>query len=395
MLIEIRKAGFTNKGAELMLHAIIQQIKNRYPDSQLVITPNGSKGSVSYLKAAKLGFRLKTFFWKFGIQWGDLAALLPHKLRERYGLILDREVHIVIDAAGFAYTDQWGGHTSKELARSSKRWVKRGTKLILMPQAFGPFNVHTSAKDVRTFVDNASLVYARDEDSHNYLISITGERPHLKICPDFTNLVEGQLPNNFKLGSGSVAIIPNCRMIDKTTQAESRAYLPFMIHCTQYIQNHGLEPFVLVHEGEGDYQLAKEISDQCGGIPVVREVDPIYIKGIIGGCTATIGSRFHGLVSSLSQGVPSLATGWSHKYQRLFQDYDFPEGILSVLDDKNEIDRKIDLLVQTAQDPQRRKAFTERSEVLKDNARVMWKEVFQVIDASYKADAGAATSQES
>jgi hypothetical protein len=65
--------------------------------------------------------------------------LVPAGIREQYGVVLDKEVNVVLDAAGFAYSDQWGPDLSEELARSSKRWKKQGSKVILLPQAFGPF----------------------------------------------------------------------------------------------------------------------------------------------------------------------------------------------------------------------------------------------------------------
>ena len=86
------------------------------------------------------------------------------------------------------------------------------------------------------------------------------------------------------------------------------------------------------------------MSEAAGGTPIVKETNPLHIKGILGACDAAVGSRFHGLVSALSQGVPSLATGWSHKYQRLFEDYGFSEGLVSVTDSDEVLKEKIDLI---------------------------------------------------
>ena len=88
----------------------------------------------------------------------------------------------------------------------------------------------------------------------------------------------------------------------------------------RYFLENGRNPFVLVHES-GDKNLADRLASVNPNIPVIHESNPLYIKGIIGHSKFLIGSRFHSLVSGLSQGVPSLGTGWSHKYIELFDQF--------------------------------------------------------------------------
>lgn len=138
-------------------------------------------------------------------------------------------------------------------------------------------------------------------------------------------------------------------------------------------------PFLLIHEGANDLKLAKSIIENTGkNIPIVSETDPLKIKGILGASNGTIGSRFHGLVSALSQGVPSLATGWSHKYQMLFEDYDFVDGLLDVLIPQDKLKEKLKYLI----DPELRSRVAnnlrQNSSIQKDRASRMWDEVFSV-----------------
>ncbi|WP_258868023.1 polysaccharide pyruvyl transferase family protein [Alkalilimnicola ehrlichii] len=175
-------------------------------------------------------------------------------------------------------------------------------------------------------------------------------------------------------------------MIDKSLPDVSNRYTSFMVWCVAYLVSRGEKPFILVHEGDADYRLAEEISYEAGGIPIVRETDPLAIKGILGSSYATIGSRFHGLVSALSQGVPSLGTGWSHKYLELFKDYGWSDGLIKVGDE--DVKSKLDQLIDPQSNLRIRRTLEHHSDQLKEATELMWERVFEVIENSKKSETG-------
>lgn len=384
MIIEICKAGFQNKGAALMLLSIVERLRATYPDATLTMTPTAPNGSQPFAELTALGVYPKASLHRFGVELGDVAAVIPRRLRDRYGLVLDREVDVVIDAAGFAYSDQWGVGSCLELSRTTRRWRRQGTKVILMPQAFGPFTDAAIRKAILSAIENVDLVMPRDSTSYRFLTDVTGERETIRQFPDFTNLIEGTVPAGFNSDEHRVAIVPNYRMIDKTSEASGGMYLPFMSRCARRLVELDARPYLLVHEGIDDEQLARLISEASGGIPIVRENDPLMIKGILGLSHAVLASRYHALVSALSQGVPAVATGWSHKYTALFEDYDFPEGVLSVNDEAGRVDAMMDRLVDADTNKEMSAQLLQSSARLKALSEEMWSAVQSVIDGGRK-----------
>lgn len=363
-----------------MLYAILEKMKKEFPDAEFAMAPSVSTASAPYLKRAELRLYQKAQLWRKGFQFGVLANLIPAKIRDMYGIVLDKEVDIVIDAAGFSYSDQWGKYSCLELADSCKRWNKNGTKVILLPQAFGPYKSAYNRKGITTALDNADLVFAREKVSYDYLVDVVGERPNLKMAVDFTNIVEGIVPDQFDQEANRFCIVPNYRMIDKTSKADSDAYLPFMIEVTRYAFEKGQKPFILVHEGANDLMLAEKIRDAVSqDVQIIKESHPLKIKGILGVSSGTVGSRFHGLVSALSQGTPALATGWSHKYQMLFQDYGFSEGLLNVHMSKDELHKTMDLIIDETSKQNVIEKIQSNSQRLKLETEQMWAEVMKVL----------------
>lgn len=377
MLVEIRGVGFVNKGAELMLHAILQKMQKKYPDARFVMTP--SLNVSPYINRAKLGLYQKVTYQKFGIEWGSLAKLVSKKRRAMYGLILDDEIDVVLDAAGFAHGDQWGVRNTKKLKNLTKNWKANKTKVILLPQAFGPFTNSEIKNNMVDLTDNIDLIFSRESMSHDYLSSIIQDKSKMYKMPDFTNLVEGVKSDNFDSKENNFCIIPNYKMESKKWSDGKGDYLTFIVKCIKYLQKNNKKPFILVHEGKKDMALAKKISEEVGGLNILIEEDALKVKGIIGACDGVIGSRFHSLVSSLSQGIPTLGTSWSHKYQMLFEDYAFKEGILQLDASDEEIEKKIDILISPKSREELIDTLKVKSKELKQLSNKMWEKVFSIL----------------
>jgi colanic acid/amylovoran biosynthesis protein len=78
--------------------------------------------------------------------------------------------------------------------------------------------------------------------------------------------------------------------------------------------------------------------------------------------------------------VPAIGTGWSHKYTALFEDYGCPDALVSVTDQKNDIEAALAPII----DPAKRKAHASELEDvvprIKANAMEVWKYIFEVIN---------------
>jgi colanic acid/amylovoran biosynthesis protein len=379
MIIEIRGTGFKNKGAELMLHAILQKVGNSFSDACFAMAPSGNQ---DYIRRAKLGLYQKVRLRKFDI---PLGGMIPSKLRQRYrqlyGLVLDNDVDVVLDASGFAYSEQWGEYPSVTMASYVKTWKKHGTKIVLLPQAMGPVTCSNIRKAFSYVVHNADLVFARDDVSYKHVTDLVGERENVLKAPDFTNLIPGIIPPDPERFRGRFCLVPNCRMIDKTLDDQSTRYLFFCVECIKYLVESGHKPFILIHGGSQDLQLAQKIVSESGEeIEIIEETDALKIKGILGLCGGVISSRYHGLISALSQGTPSLASGWSHKYEMLFEEYGVPEGCLSVSIESKALNKQIRRITDDDSQKEIITKITKASNMYKEQTEAMWKKVFSVIE---------------
>ena len=288
-------------------------------------------------------------------QLGQTAALTllpPAKLTQRRW-IDGRRLAGLLDCSGFAYGDVWSLPRVERRIQHYGRVKHHGGKLILLPQAFGPFTRPDVRDRVGTLLRMCDLIFARDRISLEHLQTLPGLEDKLAVAPDITHLLEGQAPRDADLpsmnpgsesrGKGgrvegwsqTVLIVPNARMLDRTEAEVAEGYEALVGAAVAATRDAGLVPRLMVHEAN-DRPLAERLARRYLADAQVEDViiqeDARRSKGIIAASFAVIGSRYHALISALSSGVPALGTSWHHKYEELFDDYGRDGFLLSPAD---------------------------------------------------------------
>jgi len=378
MVIELRGVEFVNKGAELMLQAILSELKARIPEVQFAMDV-GSR--IPRMKLIENGILQKTKVSKYGVNLSPWLNLLPKSILRKYNLVSDREIEAILDASGFAFGDKWGAKKAGERSADHiKGWKQSGKKVILLSQAFGPFNDSELISKMQTILINADLIFARDVKSFEYLKNLKTTNDSVNLAPDFTNLISGKKVTNSENFNSKIAIIPNQKMMETEDEIKNKLYPEYLTLLIELLQKRGETPFFLIHESRKDGQIASMVNDKLAQkIEVIKQEDPLKVKGIIGASKAVVTSRFHGLVSSLSQAVPSLSTGWSHKYQELLRDYDYEDALCEVSIDEVYLNSKIELLLDDTLRSEGINRLKQNSNIQKERSKEMWDKVLSVL----------------
>jgi colanic acid/amylovoran biosynthesis protein len=380
MNIQIDSVGFVNRGAELMLHAVIEKVKQQYPNANLVWGNNDK--NCTFKDISGLGIYQTFTLEKFKIPLHKIAHILNVNIK-KYGLVYENDVDVLLDAGGFQFGDQWARKARhlKKIDIYYRKLKRKGIKLIFLPQAFGPFTKRISLSIIRSVASHADLIIARDQESYNYLISAIGESEKIKLFPDFTNLVSGRISKEIhEAVSGGICIIPNSKMLTHTSERISQNYIDFLKGVFIEAKTSGKRIILLNHEAERDYKICQEIKDQLNSdVELFSELNALEAKGIIGASFLVISSRFHAAASALSQAVPCLVSSWSHKYPMLLKDYDMDNGILDVSDKPAALSRVREFIDET-KNMQLRDHLYNKSKTLKKKSEEMWNKVFEIID---------------
>ena len=381
--ITLSGIGTVNKGAELMLYAILQEIERKYPDAIVFIDDSNNPQGLEYIKT-DLDLRYKPI-----VKW--------RKLFKRYHIYgIARHLHInkvylddiyavsgteyFIDASGFHISDLWANKDYKV-----KKWnlllkhnKKEGAKIALLPQAFGPVEKESTKKMLQSVNKYADIVMPRERVSFAHLQSSGIVNVNkIKLHTDFTSLVHGVFPSKYEHLKKAVCVIPNVRMTTHGNITLSK-YVHFNAAIIELIKASGMKVYLLNHEGKLDEDIAYQIQKEINGeIEVVTGLNALEVKGLISSAYLVISSRFHGVASTLNTCVPCLATSWSHKYAELFRDFEQEDCVLP-LDNMEKASEKVKEFISEKKNKEIREKLQKVSLKIEADTKKMWEEVWNL-----------------
>lgn len=362
MVVVIQGAGTINKGAQLMLEAIVERLG---PRVSLGCQPR----SADFFIRAELGLLQSTYMERFPAISSIGSNLLPEKIRTWYGLTAAKDVTGFVDASGFAFSDSFGLKGIRFSAKSAQYQAKKGIPIVMLPQAFGPFEHPEKAKWSRIMLENTKQIFVRDQVSAHMLDRLNLTTP-IKVSPDFTIGLE-PTPLDPICENPFAAIVPNMKLIESGTLSRPE-YMERLIAYGKAAAKSGLDIVVVVHE-IGDAAISQALAEHLGA-SIYRSDKPRELKAALGQAKLVVSSRFHAVVGGLSQAKPTIALGWSHKYRELLMDFGV-EGWLDSIETSPE-----SLVLDVLNDASGQTTVTERKRALLNDVETMWQETEHILN---------------
>lgn len=253
-----------------------------------------------------------------------------------------------------------------------------------MPQALGPFSSSNNQKAAKKAFEAASIVFAREKESLNFAISCTSNGNIIQ-APDFTNLL---LPESITISSelkGGVAIIPNSKMLgSKNSNLEwKKNYIKIILYIINTAIDRGEYVFLLNHEGIEDKAICQQINSLLAQpLKIIEPDSSLEVKAIITHSKAIFCSRYHGCVSALSNGVPCIATSWSHKYEQLFLEYEVSQLLIPATIDKQSANNLINYVIDERE--KIKNILLPNISKFKQNSKNMWEHIYNTVTPNLK-----------
>lgn len=324
-----------NKGAQAMTFTVINEMKDKYPDAEILLL-----SSMDYERPSEEKERYNFEIVRWSIK--DKIAVLKGKNTELSKKL--KKTILMLDVSGFALSSQRGFKPSVQYLLNIEIAKKNKIPMYLMPQSFGPFNFSGIKSLVVKILSKRLLsypkVYAREVQGWNEIkkyntgalrsfdIVLQSNKSYdlKKIYKSIPKKTEIHIEEN------AVAIIPNMKVIEQDTEFDENIFYEAIVNKLLTLKK---KVYLLYHSSE-DKQLClriKQLFNNNSNVSFIAdEIDCINVEPILNKVEFIIASRYHSIIHAYKQHKPAIVLGWAVKYKELLEAFGQERYLFQVQD---------------------------------------------------------------
>ena len=354
---------FLNKGAQAMTLTTVDQLRRRLPNKNIYmliendIDRQGIDKDTYNFTILPLAAKNKIRLLGTPLRLVGIDSKTKHAL-ERIKEVISK-ADFFIDISGYALSSKWGFLHSLYFLLNIILAKRFSITYFVFPQSMGPFDYPFMHKIVllplmKLYLRYPKKLFIREKEGVSSLKKFTTRNVE-NACDivfqrtdyNLFNIYKKEFAfNDYKIEPNSVGIIPSSRVFERTNQKQLYSIYKYIIEsCLEKCRS----IYILRHSHE-DLEICENIKNMFADIDMVKmmyeDLGAIELENIIKQFSFIIASRYHSIVHSYKNGVPSLVIGWATKYYELLDSMgqlnyfiDIKNGI-----DKEEIKSKLDRL---------------------------------------------------
>lgn len=345
-----------NKGAEAMTFTTVSEMKEKFPDKEIILLSTMDYEKTETEKA-KYKFRMLPLNneIKFKLLGGIRKGLwklyrqvrktnknnYKHLVSEMEGILKD--THAIIDISGYALSSQWGTMSNIDYVTRVTLAKKYGIPFYIMPQSIGPFEyggISQTIMDylIRNNLNYPEIIYAREPEGYQlltekYHLTNVEESPDLVLLNrevDYSNVFHEEPQVDEYNEINGVGITPNMKNFE---HGNKEAIIDMYKHIIDTLLEKDENVYLIRHSQEDldACKILKELySQEDRVIMVENELSSYEFNSFIKKLKFLIGSRYHSIIHAYKNNTPSIAIGWATKYKVLLDKFDQSQYIFDV-----------------------------------------------------------------
>lgn len=244
-----------------------------------------------------------------------------------------------------------------------------GKPVYVLPNSYGPFEGPGVAAMTRRALSRCRLVTSRETLSQNMVRASLGldieNYPDLAFCLPQRSTTKADVARKYGIDPRGTWVALTMRPYRFPHSSNpAKAYEDFkkaMADFITWLHAHGYTPVVIehtravnAHENDGECIREVKAMMEPGTCSVISDdsLDCLSLKGIYGCCDYIVGTRFHSVIFSLSNGVPGLAISYvGNKTKGIMHDAGLDDYVLDISNvTADELERKFEHLVENEDD---------------------------------------------